>query len=97
MFQSKKKKYDIYQMQETEDEYGQTILTPVFFKTVEMFISLAQFNAYTANDFRLQEVTHTAITNDRQLKKGMLIEKKYRIEFVNDAGPDVLLYLKEVE
>ena len=39
---------------------------------------------------------YTGITEDRTLKKGMMIEDRWSIEYINPAGNECILYLKEV-
>lgn len=96
MFENKKSKHDVFVIDFTRDEYNQKIPSPIFYKAVAMLIGVMQHNQYTSNDTRLLEVTHTAITEDRTIQKGMVIDDKYIVEFANNQGKQSLLYLKEM-
>lgn len=96
MFNSQQKKYDVYTYSITTNEWGEKIKSPILFKSVLMFISLRTYNNFTSNDVRLQEVTHIGITSDKTIEKGMMIDNRYSVEFVNNDGRESILFLKEV-
>jgi len=96
MFNSQMKKVDVYTISATKNEYEEEIKSPVFLKTILMFISLKTYNNYTSNDIKLQEVSHVGITTNKTLEKGMVINNQYTIEFINNDGRDSIVYLKQV-
>lgn len=96
MFNSMKSKHDVYTFSIVTNDYNEEIKTPVFYKSVDLFISLATHNPYTANNTQLIECQCVAITDDSTLAKGMIIDNKYSIEFINAYGNETYLYLKEV-
>ncbi len=96
MFNSQQNQHDVYTFTTILNDYNEEVKTPSFYKSVSMFISLLQHNQYTANDLRLLNCNYLALTSDRTLSKGMVIDSRYTIEFINDYGKEVILYLKEV-
>jgi len=96
MFNSQMKKVNVYTISVTKNEYEENIKSSVFLKTISMFISYKQYNNYTANDVRLQEITHVGITADKTLEKGMVIDNQYTVEFINNDGKDSIVFLKQV-
>jgi hypothetical protein len=90
------KKVNVYTISVTKNEYEENIKSSVFLKTISMFISYKQYNNYTANDVRLQEITHVGITADKTLEKGMVIDNQYTVEFINNDGKDSIVFLKQV-
>lgn len=97
MFNQQKELMNVYQAHSKANEWNENIKEWSLFCTAAIFISLATHNQYNANDLRLMEATHIGITDNRKIKKGMLIDKKYRVNFVNDACREVILYLQEVD
>lgn len=95
MFNSKTKKYNVYTFTETKNDYNELVKAPVLFKTIEMFVAVAEFSPYMNNSLKLQEVTHIGITRDK-LEKGMRVGENLFIEFIKEAGRDYLVYLKEI-
>lgn len=96
MFYAQQKPHQLYQMDETLDEYRQPIKEYHSRGTVEMAVFLQQHNAYTANDQRLHQVTHIGVTRSPGIQKGMCIDKRFQVEFVAQVGLDTYVYLKEV-
>lgn len=106
MFNSKMKNYDVYTYEITTNEYNEKIKTPVLYKTVPMFISLLNHTnlnvnlssaTVNVNDVNVTNCTYVAITQDKTLKKDMIIDNRYTITFVLDSGRDVFLTLSEVQ
>lgn len=97
MFNQQKKEFNVYRVGEKTNEWNENVKEWSLFCTATVFISLATHNPYNANDLNLMEATHIGITDNRKIKKGMLIDKKYRVIFVNDACREVILYLQEVD
>ena len=96
MFNAMKQPYQVFDFVETKNEYNETILEKKPYKVCDIFISYNSYQNSNSNDIRLQNVTYTGITEDRTLKKGMMIEDRWSIEYINPAGNECILYLKEV-
>lgn len=96
MFNSQKKPFDVFKCTYQKNDYNEEISTFVFYKRVEMFISLLQHNQFTANNVILMKCNYIALTDDKTLEKGMVIDNRYTIEFINSFGREIILYLKEV-
>ena len=95
MFESKKRKYPLYRLDKTLDEYRQEADAPVEIGSIRAFIAPKTHAPYNANDLRMQEVTHIGLTRDKGAERGMLVGG-YLVEFVDDGGVETILYLKEV-
>lgn len=96
MFNSQMKQHDVYTISISQNEWNEEIKSPVFFKSIRMFISIRTYNNYTTNDIKMQEVTHIGITPDKTLVNGMKIDNQYEIVFINNDGKDSIVYLKQV-
>ena len=80
------------------DEYGNKVVRYYEpYADISAFIAMATHNQYSANAMQLQNITHTALTSARGLAKGMRIDDRYTVEFVNEAGHQTVLYLKELD
>ena len=95
MFESKKRRYPLYRLDKTLDEYRQEADAPVEIGSIRAFIAPKTHAPYNANDLRMQEVTHVGLTRDGRVERGMLVGN-YMVEFVDAGGAETILYLKEV-
>ena len=96
MFNSLTQTYSRKIPSKTTDAYGQEIITYTKTADVNMFISLIAHNDYLQNNMMIKQATHTAVTFD-SVAAGDLIDDKYEVTYVNQAGPENLVYLKEIE
>ena len=96
MFNSLKKEYSRLEKVVQEDAYNQKIPSYAPAEDVLMVISLITNEDYTQNDMRIKQATHTALTQDN-VEIGDIIGDQYEVTFVNTAGRENLVFLKEME
>lgn len=97
MFNSSQKNYKISQPEKTKDSYNQEIIEYKEKGTAKLFISLNTFNNYTGNETWVTKCEYVATTTSHLPQKGDLVDDKYLVEFVVEAGRDRFLYLKEFQ
>lgn len=96
MFNSKKQSCQRKVKSITENDYGEKIETYAPAANVLMFISLSNEITYNNADMRIQQCSHIGITKDN-LTLGDIIDDKYEVLFINNAGREKIIYLKERE
>lgn len=97
MFNSKKKKYDLYVLSSTTNAYGETVESWAKAKSqITMFISLSNEITTQSADMRIQQCTHIGLTND-SLNIGDRVANKYEVQFINKAGRENIVFMKEIE
>lgn len=96
MFNSKKQSYQRKTRTITENDYGEKVETYANAPNTFMFISLSNEITYNNADMRIQQCSHIGITND-VLTIGDIIDDKYEVLFINNAGREKIVYLKERE
>lgn len=96
MFNSKKKTYSRMARIESTNSYNETIegYTPA--ADIHMFISLSNESVLQSNDMRIQQCSHIGLTLD-SLNVGDLIDDKYEVQFINNAGKEKIVFMKEIE
>ena len=98
MFNSKKKSYtrkvriDI----DTSNDFNEPIEEYAAAANINMFISLSNEITLSSQDMRIQQCSHIGLTNDVILA-GDIIDDKYEVQFVNKAGREKIVYMKELE
>lgn len=97
MFNGRMTQHSVMKPVITVNEYGDKVISYVSCADISAFIAMATYNQYSANATQLQNITHTALTSARGLAKGMRIDDRYTVEFVNEAGRQTVLYLKELD
>lgn len=96
MFNGKMQPFKVFKNTIATNEYGEEIKTPIYYKTIDMFISFNVHNPYIVSNLDLTKASYKAVTLDKTLEKGMTIENKYIIEFVNNDGRYSVIFLNEV-
>ena len=96
MFNSKKRSYDVYELIETENDYGESVKDWESSYVVSMFISLSNQMTTQSNDMRIQQCSHIGLTND-SLNIGDRVDNKYEVQFINRAGRENIVYMQEIE
>ena len=96
MFNSKKKSCTRKTRTITTNDYGESVETYSTAANILMFISLSNEITYNNADMRIQQCSHIGITNDT-LTVGDIIDNKYEVLFINNAGREKIVYLKERE
>ena len=96
MFNGKKQKYTREILTETINEYGESISTYTSTDSINMFVSLQSENFSESNNMRIQQCTHIGLTED-SVEVGDLIGSKYTVTFINNAGREKIVYMKELE
>ena len=96
MFNSKKQSYSRKIRSITTNEYNEQIESYTTADNIKMFISLSTESETNSNDMRIQECTHVGLTKDI-VTKGDLIADKYKVTFVNGAGAENIVYMREIE
>jgi len=98
MFNSKKKSYtrkvriDI----DTSNDFNEPIEEYATAANVNMFISLSNEITFSSQDMRIQQCSHIGLTLDEVLV-GDIIGEKYEVQFVNKAGRENIVFMKEIE
>lgn len=96
MFNSKKQRYTRQMKTTTTNRYNETVEGYTAAADVNMFISLSNESVMKSNDMRIQQCSHIGLTSDNVLV-GDLIDDKYEVQFVNKAGRENIVFMKEYE
>ena len=96
MFNSKKKTYTRKVKSITTNSYNETIEGYAAAAEIQMFISLSNESVLQSNDMRIQQCSHIGLTTDT-VTIGDLIDDKYEVQFINNAGREKIVYMKEIE
>lgn len=97
MFNSKKKSYTRKTVTVlTNNDYGEKIEAYTTASNIFMFISLSNEITQSSQDMRIQQCSHIGLTQDT-VTIGDLIDDKYEVTFINNAGREKIVYLKERE
>lgn len=98
MFNSKYKYYTRKIKTISTDAYGEEIETYTIASPnrIRMFISLSNESVLQSNDMRIQQCSHIGLTQAR-ITVGDLIDDKYEVQFINNAGREKIVYMKEIE
>lgn len=96
MFNSKKKSYSRKIRTKTSNEYNEPIEVYAAAANIRMFISLSNEITMSSQDMRIQQCSHIGLTEDEVLV-GDLIDDKYEVSFINNAGREKIVFMKEIE
>lgn len=96
MFNSKKRTYTRKVKSITTNSYNETIEAYTAAADVNMFISLSNESVLQSNDMRIQQCSHIGLTKDT-VAIGDVIDDKYEITFINNAGKEKIVFMKEIE
>ena len=98
MFNSKAKFYSRKIKSVNTDEYGEPIVTYTAASPthIKMFISLSNEITTSSQDMRIQQCSHIGLTK-ATVTVGDLIDDKYEVQFINNAGREKIVYMKEIE
>lgn len=95
------KRCGVYNLPTTLNEYNEKVeQPPVLTTTIEMAISVLTGSTITSNNVKTINSTHLGITDYRGLNENQQIvqgTKTYAIDFINDVGRKVIVYLKQVQ
>lgn len=97
MFNSASKKYTVYKPQGTTDRYNQEISTYIESGSAVLFLSLNTHAFNTKNDISVTQCEYIATTFSTLPQIGDLIDNKYEVRFIVEAGRERFLYLKEYQ
>lgn len=96
MFNSKKQTYTVKRLSTTTNDYGEQLESYSQAANILMFISLSNEITQSSQDMRIQQCSHIGLTQD-SVSLGDVIDDKYTVEFINNAGREKIVYLKEFE
>lgn len=97
MFNSKKKSYTRKTRTiSTINDYREPTETYTATTNILMFISLSNEITTSSQDMRIQQCSHIGLTKD-EVTIGDEIGGKYIVQFINNAGREKIVYLKEIE
>ena len=96
MFNSKKRTYTRQVRTITTNAYNEKIEGYAAAANIHMFISLSNESVLQSNDMRIQQCSHIGLTKDT-VAIGDLIDDKYEIKFINNAGKEKIVFMKEIE
>lgn len=96
MFEAKKKTYSRQSLVKTTNMYGEDIESYTAAADIHMFLSLSNESVLQSNDMRIQQCSHIGLTKDA-IEVGDLIDEKYEVQFVNNAGREKIVFMKEIE
>ena len=96
MFNSKKKFYSRESKVVYKNAYNEKIEEYVPAADVLMFISLSNESVIQSNDMRIQQCSHIGLTS-YVLNVGDRIDGKYEVQFINNAGREKIVFMKEIE
>lgn len=97
MFNSSQKNYKISQPEITKDQYNQEIVEYKEKGTAKMFIGLNDYDHYAQNATYITQCEYAAVTSSQLPQVNDLIDDKYIVEYIVEAGRDRFLYLKELD
>lgn len=80
----------------TDNPYNEQVETYIPSNTILMFISLSNEMTLASNDMRIQQCSHIGLTKD-DVEVGDLIDDKYEVQFINNAGREKIVFMKEIE
>ena len=94
------KPYKVYTVTSTLNEYNEEVSQGmVQAATIEMAVSVLTGNTITSNNIQTVNSTHLGITDYRGLAQSQILvngTNSYSIDFINDSGRKVLVYLKRI-
>ena len=94
------KPYKVYTVTSTLNEYNEEVAQGmVEAATIEMAVSVLTGNTITSNNIQTVNSTHLGITDYRGLAQSQILvsgTNSYSIDFINDCGRKVLVYLKRI-
>ena len=97
MFNCKKKTYTRKtKTVSTDNPYKEKIETYTPSADIVMFVSLSNETTMSNQDMRIQQCSHIGLTKDSVLV-GDLIDDKYEVQFINNAGREKIVFMKEIE
>ena len=96
MFNSKKKTYTRKAKTITTNAYNEKIENYAAAAEIHMFISLSNESVIQSNDMRIQQCSHIGLTRGT-VTVGDLIDDKFEVQFINNAGKEKIIYMKEIE
>ena len=97
MFNCKKKSYTRKtKTVSTDNPYNEKVETYIPSTHILMFISLSNEMTLSSQDMRIQQCSHIGLTKD-EILEGDLIDDKYEVQFVNNAGREKIVFMKEIE
>lgn len=97
MFNCKKKSYTRKTLSvSTDNPYNEPVESYTTASNIIMFISLSNEITMSNQDMRIQQCSHIGLTHD-EVEVGDEIGGKYLVQFVNNAGREKIVYLKEIE
>lgn len=97
MYEALKKNYSHKKLTITTDDYGEEVKSYIVQGSVSMFISLSNEAVVQSSGFDLTQCSHVGLTNSTALSKGDIVADKYEVQFVNQAGAENIIMMKEVE
>ena len=97
MFERRKKTYTRKTKSvSTSNTYNEPIETYTAATSVRMFISLSNEMTMVNQDMRIQQCSHIGLTRS-EIGEGDLIDDKYLVQFINKAGREKIVFMKEIE
>lgn len=91
------KTYPLKQPIIVTNDYGEKVATYSALDNIDIFISLSSHEVYGSADMRVQECSHIGLTKDKRIKKGMVIDDRFEVSFVNGITSQemILVYMRE--
>lgn len=94
------KPYKVYTVTSTLNEYNEEVAQgTILAATIEMAVSVLTGSTINSNNVNTVNSTHLGITDYRGLAQSQILvsgTESYSIDFINDSGRKVLVYLKRV-
>ena len=79
------------------NDYGEDVKNYITQSSVSMFISLSNEAVVQSSGFDLTQCSHVGLTNSTALSKGDIVADKYEVQFINQAGAENIVIMKEIE
>lgn len=97
MLEAKMTKHSVQKPIYTTNQFNEKIINYASAASVDMFITFSMNNPYLANDIIITECNYIGVTNSSTLVKGMLIDERYKVEFIRPNSSQYIVYMKEIE
>ena len=96
-FNNKMKKVSVDKQVITINEYGEKVITYQFVRYIQMAMAQSTINTIQNNDVNVINVEYLGLTTDRYIQKGMRIDNKYIVSYVEVNRIYSILHLVEID
>lgn len=81
----------------TINEYGEKVITYQFVRYIQMALAQSTINTIQNNDMNILNVEYLGLTTDRYIQKGMRIDNKYIVSYVEVNRIYSIVHMVEID